>query len=67
MWEFLERVRTTGCKRRRGGEPRRDAVWVRITEMKLRAVSEKFSIGGYNGQVIGLLNAVFIRVRKYIN
>jgi len=56
----LQHVRTTGDKTWQRGEPRRDAVWVRITEMKLRAESEKCNIRGYNGQVIGLLNAVFI-------
>jgi hypothetical protein len=56
----LQRVRTTGCKEWRGGGPRRDAVWVRITEMKFRAASDKRRIRGYNGRVIGFLNAIFI-------
>jgi len=56
----LHQVRMTGRRRWRAGEPRCDAVWVRITEMKLHAGSDKFRIRGYNGRVIGLLNAVFI-------
>jgi len=42
----LQQVRTTGCKGWRGGGPRRDAVWVRITEMKFRAASDKRCIRG---------------------
>jgi len=56
----LQQVHTTGGKTWRGEEPRRDAVCIRITEMKLRAESKKCNIKGYNGQVIGLLNGVFI-------
>jgi len=50
----------TGGKIWRGGELSYNAVWVQITEMKLCAESEKCNITGYNGQVIGLLNTVFI-------
>jgi len=56
----LQQVRTTGGKIWRGGELRRNAVWVWITEMKLHAKSKKCNIRGYNGRVIGLLNVVFI-------
>ena len=56
----LQQVRTTGCKGWRGSGPRRDAVWMQITEMKFHAASDKRCIRGYNGRVIGSLNAIFI-------
>jgi len=56
----LKQVCMTRGKRWQGRELRRDAVWVWITEIKLCIESEKCNIRRYNGQVIGLLNAVLI-------
>jgi len=55
----VQHLRAMGRKAWRGGELRRDTVWVRIGAMRLCPASVGRRSKGYRGSVIGFLNALF--------
>jgi len=55
----VQHLRVTGRKGWRGGEPRRDTVWVRVGAMRLCPTSAGRRSKYYRGRVVGFLNALF--------
>ena len=55
----VQHLRVTGRKSWRGGEPRRDTVWVRVGSMRLCPASVSRRTKCYRGRAVGFLNALF--------
>jgi len=55
----VQHLRITGRKGWRGGEPRRDTVWVHVGAMRLCPASAGRRSKCYRGRVVGYLNALF--------